>query len=267
MADPTAGEKSLLAKTISLGKDLVALLRDGALFLLALLLIAFPTQFNTILVNAGFEEGSIVGFKWKSKLIESDSALKEAQGTIADLQAKNDELVAALADANSKLTDPALGQRINRLEDENRRLKDSAQQVQSTVAQAIESNVPLVEKALSTQDVAQLAPALTRADITVGLQTLGIEDAERIALNDKILAAGYQLDPVTWSYPGGQHPAWFATRSTVFYYAASSQRAANELAKLMKTLTGQSFAVQRGAGLGVVPSRREKTLYVHYLRD
>lgn len=260
-------EKNWLATVIALGKDLVALLRDGALFLLALLLIAFPTQFNTILVNAGFEEGSIVGFKWKSKLLESDSALKDAQATIDDLQSKNDELIAALADANAKLDDPALFQRITRLEDENRRLKDTTQQVQTTVSQAIESNVQLVEKAMSATVSAQQAAARTNADYSVGLQTLGVVDADRIAINDKIQAAGYQLDPITWSYPGGQRPSWFAPRSTVFYYAPSAQRAAKELATLMKSLTGQDFAVQRGAGLGVVPSRRDTTLYIHYVRS
>jgi hypothetical protein len=34
----------------------------------------------------------------------------------------------------------------------------------------------------------------------------------------------------------------------------------------MKSLTGQDFAVQRGAGLGVDPSRRDVTLYIHYAK-
>ena len=42
--------------------------------------------------------------------------------------------------------------------------------------------------------------------------------------------------------------------------------AAQELAKLMKELTGQDFAAQRGAGLGVEPSRRDVTLFVHYVK-
>jgi len=85
MADGPDPKQSWLAASVSLGKDLVALLRDGAIFVLALLLIVFPLQFNSILVNAGFEEGSLVGFKWKSTLVESDRALKDAQGTISDL--------------------------------------------------------------------------------------------------------------------------------------------------------------------------------------
>jgi hypothetical protein len=125
MANEPKPAQSPLTASVSLGKDLVSLLRDGAIFVLAVLLIVFPVQFNSILVNAGFEEGSVVGFKWKSKLVESDKALKDAQVTISDLQAKNDELVKALADTNAKLQDPKLAERAAKLQDENSKLKDA----------------------------------------------------------------------------------------------------------------------------------------------
>jgi hypothetical protein len=102
MANESAkGNESAASAVVSLGKDAVALLRDGALFVLAALLIVFPNTFNAILVNAGFEEGSVVGFKWKSKLVESDRTLQKAKATIDELQGKNDQLVAALAEAKS----------------------------------------------------------------------------------------------------------------------------------------------------------------------
>ena len=265
MADELKPPPSPLTATVSLGKDLVSLLRDGAIFVLALLLIAFPVQFNAILVNAGFEEGSVVGFKWKSKLVESDKALKDAQSTITDLQAKNDELVKALADTNDKLKDPKLMAQAERLQDENSKLKDATQQVQTTVSNAIESNSPLVAKALSSSD-SRPGQARSKSDFSVGLQTLGVSDADRAALNERIHAAGYALDPVTWSYPAGERPAWFALRSTVFYYANASANEAQELARTMKAITGVDFAVQRGAGLGVDPGRKDVTLYVHYVR-
>ena len=253
------------AGVVSLGKDIVALLRDAALFLLAVLLVAFPRQFNSILVSAGFEEGSLVGFKWKSGLVESNKALEDASATIARLQAKNDELAKALSDANAKLNDPEFVQRIARLEQENRRLKESAQQVQATVSQTIESNAPLVAKAsVSTDQVA--TPPRNKSDYSVGVQTLGASDEERKAMNDRLSADGYGLDPLTWSYPAGQRPSWFADRSTVFYYAPSAQSAAEQLARFMKTVTGQEFVVRRGAGLGVEPSRKNVTLFVHYIK-
>ena len=265
MAEIQKAERSGLSASVSLGKDLVSLLRDGAIFVLALLLLAFPMQFNSILVNAGFEEGSVVGFKWRSKLVESDKALKDAQATISELQAKNDELVRALEDTNAKLKDPALMERAVKLQTENSRLKDATQLVQTTVSNAIESNVPLVEKALSSTG-GRTTSVRAKSDYSVGLHTHGVSDPDRIALNEKLHAAGYGLDPVTWSYPAGERPSWFALRSTVFYYSGSSSAEAQELAQTMKALTGQDFAVQRGAGLGVDPARKDVTLYVHYVR-
>jgi hypothetical protein len=264
--DASKVNESSATAAISLGKDLLSLLRDGALFVLAVLLVAFPAQFNSILEHAGFEEGSIVGFKWRSKLVESNDALKEARATISDLQEKNDELAKALSETNSQFNDPALTERIARLEDENRKLKDTTRQVQTTVSQAIESNIPFVEKALSSTDRRAVGPR-TKSDYSVGLQTLGVPDSERAAINEKLRSDGYGIDPITWSYPAGQRPSWFAGRSTVFYYSGSSFSAAQELARFMQSLTGQEFAVQRGAGLGVDPSRKDVTLYVHYVKS
>ncbi len=263
--DSSPATPSRATRGISLGKDLVALLRDAALFLLTALLILFPAQFNTILVNAGFEEGSLVGFKWKNKLVETNSALEDAQKTITSLQGKNDELVKALAEANSKLQDPALMQRLTQLGSENKTLKEATRQVQTNVSQTIASNIPLVEKAMSSTDRRTSQPR-SKSEYNVGLQTLGVPDAERLAINEKLSKDGYGLDPTTWSYTAGDKPSWFAPRSTVFYYASSAQPAAQELTHFMQSVTGQEFAVQRGAGLGVDPSRKDVTLYVHYIK-
>jgi hypothetical protein len=72
---------------------------------------------------------------------------------------------------------------------------------------------------------------------------------------------------VTWSYPAKERPSWFATRSTVFYYAGSSLPAAQQIARFMSSVTGQEFSVQRGAGLGVDPAKKEVTFYIHYLKN
>jgi hypothetical protein len=265
MADIPKTAHSWLTATVSLCKDLVSLLRDGAIFILGLLLIVFPMQFNSILVNAGFEEGSLVGFKWKSKLVESDKALKDAQATISDLQAKNDELVKALGDTNAKLKDPTLMARAVKLQDENSRIKDATLQVQTTVSNAIESNIPLVAKALSATDGRPASPR-AKSDFSVGLFTFGVSETDWVALKGKLHAAGYGLDPATWSIQAGEPPSWFALRSTVFYYSSSSSPEARELAQTMKSLTGQDFEVQRGAGLGVDPARKDVTLYLHYVK-
>lgn len=52
-------------------KDFLSLLKDGLLLILFLLLIFFPSYFNRMLERAGFTEGSLMGFSWKQKAIES----------------------------------------------------------------------------------------------------------------------------------------------------------------------------------------------------
>ena len=253
--------ESRVASGIAIGKDAVALLRDVALFSLGVLLILFPARLNTVLVDAGFEEGSVVGFKWKSGLVESDNALKKAQATISELQAKNDQLVAALSDAKVPAADSTFRQRVDKLETDNRRLRDSTQQVQEAVSRTIDSNAPLVEK------VGRAAVSRSRSDFNVGIQTVGVSDEERKTLNEKVGSEGYGLDPTSLSYPAGERPSWFAPRSTVFYYAASALPTARDVARLLKAATGQDFVVQKGAGLGVDPARRDVTIYVNYVKS
>jgi hypothetical protein len=246
-----------ISMAISVGKDLVSLLRDSALFVLAILLVAFPAQFNSILVDAGFKEGNVAGFKWQPSLVTSTQDLKEAQAKIAELQKVNNEQANALTQARAQLTDPALKQRIAKLEENSSALQESTELVQSSVSQTIKANLTLIDKA---------QPSRKKSDYLVGLQTVGIPDTERITINKKLSSEGYSLDDITWSYAAKDRPSWFATRSTVFYYSASALPAAQELASFMKTVTKQDFAVQRGAGLGVNPSLRNVTLYVHLLK-
>ena len=87
----------------------------------------------------------------------------------------------------------------------------------------------------------------SKSEFSVGLQTLGVPGEERIALNDKLRGEGFALDPITYSYPAGERPSWFAPRSTVFYYSSSAQEMARALARFMKSETGQEFVVQKGA--------------------
>ncbi|KIP18798.1 hypothetical protein WK57_04475 [Burkholderia ubonensis] len=258
-------EKSQRISTfISVSKDLIALSRDAALFVLAALLIVFPQQFNEILTNAGFVEGSFIGLKWKARLQASDNSLQMAHGTITDLQKKNDELVKTLADANAKLADPAFKERFVKLEHANNQLKATVQQVQSDVVHTIDTNRPFIKNAQSSISTATSAPL--KSDYLVALQTLGMSDDVRINLNAKLHEAGYGLHETSSSYPGPERPSFFAQRSTVFYYAPSALPAAKELARLLKQITGDDFAVQRGSGLGVNPSQQDVTLFVHYIK-
>ena len=184
--------------------------------------------------------------------------MKEAEAKISELQREKNEQAKALAEAKTQLTDSALKQRISQLEKNNTAQKESTELILSSVAQTINANTALVEKT-------KVIP--NKSVYLVGLQTLGISDAERNSINAKLSSEGYALDSVTWSYPAGDRPSWFATHSTVFYYSASALPVAQDLARFLKTLTKQDFSVQRGAGLGVDPSQRDVTLFVHFIKE
>ena len=135
---------------LGIGKDLFALLRDSSLFGLALLLVAFPRQLNDVLTSAGFEEGSIVGFKWKARLVESDDALKTANATIESLQAQLKQANAALAAATSAVPPGELRSQLSTVEQSGRKLEQTTADASTVLRSTLAQNAPLVERAQST---------------------------------------------------------------------------------------------------------------------
>ncbi len=147
-AQPTGKASRLLA----LGKDLMSTARDASIFVLGLLLIAFPATFNRILVDAGFEEGNIVGLKWKANLSRSDQALNDVRARITDLERQLTNNQKILREAQARLQDTALGARLKAMEAENKATRAQAQALQATLGAVIQSNAPLVDQANRTLD-------------------------------------------------------------------------------------------------------------------
>jgi hypothetical protein len=129
---------------IGSGKDLVALLRDLLLFLIALLLLVFPRTLNEVLQNAGFVEGSVAGFKWKNNLIASDSALKKSEVTIVSLQIQIDSMSSLLNEAQKKISDPEFKDKLSNIEKSGLQVAIAATKTQESLKKAITSNRPLV---------------------------------------------------------------------------------------------------------------------------
>lgn len=132
---------------LSTWKDLVSLLRDTLLLSLGVLLVIFPMTFNNILVSAGFEEGSVVGFKWKSHLIEIDQALKDERARNTDLTNQNQKLSEVLATAGSTINDPSVKEKLVKLQEENSKLMAASEKMQANVQATITSSATLIEKA------------------------------------------------------------------------------------------------------------------------
>jgi hypothetical protein len=85
-------------------KNIVSLFKDGLLLVLFLLLLFLPTLFNRILERAGFTEGSIMGFTWKEKAIESKKVADSSQQLAVQAAARLDEMQQHLDSISEKLT-------------------------------------------------------------------------------------------------------------------------------------------------------------------
>lgn len=134
-------------KILSSGKDLVALLRDGLIFILAVMLLFLPERLNKTLVKAGFKEGNIAGFKWEAGIAQYDVTLKESQATITNLKAQLDSTSKVLAEAQLKTSDPELKQKLEKVEEENKAVKESSSKSQENARKTIYTNIDLVETA------------------------------------------------------------------------------------------------------------------------
>lgn len=60
-------------------KDLISIFRDGLLLILFILLIFFPTTLNDMLTKAGFTQGSVMGFTWEDKAMQSKEVADSSQ--------------------------------------------------------------------------------------------------------------------------------------------------------------------------------------------
>jgi hypothetical protein len=132
-----------VSATVGVGKDLVALLRDALLMVLAVLLIFWPSTFNTILSDAGFEEGSLVGFKWKTGFAETRAQLQQANVALENLKQGNAELTRLLADAIKFVTDNELKAQIAEVQKSNEKVAERSDTLQSSVQATIAQTAPL----------------------------------------------------------------------------------------------------------------------------
>lgn len=135
--------KSFMVSFTTIGKDLIAMLRDGFLLLIAILLLFWPATINNILVEAGFEEGSFAGLKWKKKLTESDETLLKAQSTISDLQVQIERLSSALKEATAGSPETEANTDLERI---NQQLISSSTALKNEVASRTANNAKFVQR-------------------------------------------------------------------------------------------------------------------------
>lgn len=149
---PGSGKPTPLANGISTAKDLFALLRDIALAVLAGLLLLFPATFNDRLTQAGFEEGSFAGLKWKARLVDADLGLKEARVQINNLTEQLRLATEKLRQAEAALNDPKFKADVEALESKSQSVSAAAAKAAESVSSLISSNAPLVERVQAASD-------------------------------------------------------------------------------------------------------------------
>ncbi len=151
--EPTGvSSRGSISAAIAVARDGIAVLRDASIFLLAVLLLVFPLKLNALLTDAGFEEGSIVGFKWKAKLVSSDEALKDANAQLTDMRTQHDQLLTLLNEVSAQVHDPKLEQRIAQTRQVSSAVLKTALAVQASTEATIGANASLVNKAIGATD-------------------------------------------------------------------------------------------------------------------
>ena len=230
-ADETKPAPHKIASIAAVAKDIVALLRDGTIFLLAVLLLAFPSKLNSVLVDAGFEEGSIVGFKWKSKLVTANQDLQSAQQQISLLQQRNDELTRHLSDASTKAADPGLKERLAKLEADNDSLKKQSLALQTKITSTIDSNIPLVERATQSADSTALGTEKRYYVIALTSSKREDIDNEIQSVRERVSKAGGSFDAMfpnvqRYAPTGGVYTLLVSGKSLAFPQASRLKKEA-----------------------------------------
>ncbi len=73
--------------------DFVKFLKELSIPFVLILIFFYPSTLNEVLVNAGFEEGSVAGFKWKTKLAESNDNIRDLKNQVERLDTQNKTLL------------------------------------------------------------------------------------------------------------------------------------------------------------------------------
>jgi hypothetical protein len=140
--------KNNLSNIVNILKDIFSLLRDFLILLILICLILFPTKLNTILVNAGFKEGEIAGFKWHAAdVINTNQTLQDAQTTNRILKNQVDSLSRLLVKLNPLIKDSALRNDIKSLEKNKANIDSIYEQTTLSVQTTLSANSQIVSDA------------------------------------------------------------------------------------------------------------------------
>ncbi|PZD70185.1 hypothetical protein C1752_17114 [Acaryochloris thomasi RCC1774] len=160
---------SAVKEKIEIGKNLFSLLRDASLFSLFILLLIAPTILNERLIKAGFEEGTVAGFKWKKQLSKTDNDLVQAAQQIDALNKRVNEsnkIIAALeqSESGSQTVNAADAQKQIK---KNEVSSTTADTVNSRIQTTLENNTPILNPEIDTSKTSSLVNIVNTYKIAI----------------------------------------------------------------------------------------------------
>jgi hypothetical protein len=133
-----ATNEGSLETSVSIGKDIVSMLRDSVLFILFLLLLFSSDMMREQLSKAGFTEGSFGGLTWRAQAETVAEQTKDIGQTVAKANENYDDLIDDLRELGKTVNDPGLKLQVKNMseiaETSRAELRKADQTVKSSLA-------------------------------------------------------------------------------------------------------------------------------------
>jgi hypothetical protein len=102
-----------LNKSIEVFKNFFGMLKEGILILLFAFIFFFPKKINSILLNAGFTNGDVMGFKWEKQLADTKKSLQAAGNANSNAQVQIEKLQGTIDTLSKHVSDTKTLTKIN----------------------------------------------------------------------------------------------------------------------------------------------------------
>ncbi len=162
MPDKQSRINAILATT----QSLFTVLRDVFLVILFVILLCFPTQFNSMLTKAGISQLNGGIFTWQQQAQQATTQSTNAAQSNSSASEALDDIKSALEDIASQSTDPNI----------QKQATDAANQAAGSIASLENANSSLAHSVLTLQTAAQATQSEAQASPAGGWVLLGNAD-------------------------------------------------------------------------------------------
>lgn len=232
-------KKNQPKEVIEIGQSFFKLLRDASLSTLFIALLIAPRFLNERLIKAGFEEGSVAGFKWKKQLKETDAKLVEAAKQIDDLKQRlreSNSIISKISEENPQSQSQKSKEQIIRNESSTK----VAETVNSEIQTTLESNTPILNPDVRESQLNALSSIINDYKIVIfynqnkpSQKSVAAEIKKALMTAD--IKSDIQIKPKNYE----------ASNNQIRYYAKTEREAAYALQSiLIDTYTKQNFKLQ-----------------------